>query len=385
MIPAIFFTFSIISGQIIKFPIFGINGPTLLDLFVVLFSILGSLQLKFKFKTPPLSLKIFFVFLIICLISLLMTPLHLNFSGYLFSFSYIARLFFFLLFALTVYSNAFSFQKYLPEVFIYSGLGLAILGILQLIFIPNLLFLQSSGWDPHVFRTVSTFLDPNFAGAYFSLTLFIIIDNIFRDKKNYKKPIIFLGIIFIALLTTFSRSSYLMFLLGGITYSFLTKNKLSVLLYSVLFLILLLGFYLYTQLVALPMHIDREKSASFRLNTWQEGATLFQKSPILGVGFNSYKFAISEYQLADGDFLKTRGASSNDSSLLFVLSTTGIVGFFAYLLFVLGVLNRSKTSDKLLFASVSALFLHSFFANSFFYPFILSWILLRISQSIKNS
>ena len=173
-------------------------------------------------------------------------------------------------------------------------------------------------------------------------------------------------IVYLALLTTFSRSSYLMFLVSGISLAFFQKSKKILLGTFILFIGLLIGFQIYTQAVATPRGINREQSASFRLSTWQQGLTIFQHSPLMGVGFNTYKFAIREYNLSDSQFLESRGSTTNDFSLLYVLATTGIVGLTVYLLFILHLPP----------VAILGLLIHSIFANSLFYPPILLWLIL---------
>lgn len=174
-----------------------------------------------------------------------------------------------------------------------------------------------------------------------------------------------------------------MFFVSGISFSLLKKSKKIFAATIILFVVLMLGFQLYTQLIAKPKGIDRKQSASYRIDTWQDGLSIFQKSPFLGVGFNTYKYALREYKLADEQFLESRGSSTNDSSLLYVLATTGIIGFSIYILFLISILKISIKNNYLVVAALSGLIIHSFFANSLFFPFILIWILLKASD-IKN-
>ena len=366
MITSFLLILSILAGQLIKFPLFGTAGPTLLDFFVFSFSILGLIKLKFRLKMPPAFLKFGFLFSAVCILSLIFTPLNLNIVEYLSSFSYIVRFFLYLLFGLIIYSGAFEdFKKRIQKFLLFSGVGLAVLGLLQFLLLPNLQFLETFGWDPHFFRTVSTFLDPNFAGAYFVLTL-LLLTSLRGTKQSILLLSFFFIITYLALLTTFSRSSYLMFLISGIYFSFLKKSKILFLSTLLLFLFLLSVFYSYNKSIANPRGINREQSAGYRITTWQQGLSLFQQSPILGIGFNAYRYGIREYSLSDTQFLESRGSTSNDSSLLYVLATTGIVGFGVYIAFLFH-LQR---------VAVLGLLIHSIFANSLFYPPIFLWIIL---------
>lgn len=365
-------TFAITAGQLIRIPV-GQGGITILDLSVILFCLLGVIKLKFKFRKPPVQIITALVFIFIASASLLLTPLHLKLNEYLISFSYTVRFFLYLLFAWLIYSGAFGgLQKKLERIILLSGISLAILGLLQIIFFPDLFFLPLLGWDPHYFRDVSTFLDPNFIGAFFVLTLLLSFQDFKKDKKL---GILFFILIYIALLFTFSRSSYLMLLISGITLSYLKQSKIIFLVTILLFSGLMLGFILYSRSVAEPRGINRTESASYRFDTWQQGLTLFQKSPVLGLGYNAYRFGLEQYQLGDRNFLASHGSSSNDSSLLSVASTTGIIGFIAYCYFLLTLLKLQK-KNAILVSGLTGLIIHSFFANSLFYPPILLWILL---------
>lgn len=382
---SILLVLSILSGQLIKFPLSGTLGPTLLDFYILLLTCWGFYRIKFRLKKPPCFLTTGFIFVSLATVSLIFTPLHLNGFEYFISFSYTLRFVLFLTFAWIIYSGAFpDFQKRIPKALMISGFGLATLGLIQLILLPDLKFLQQWGWDPHYFRIVSTFLDPNFAGAYFVLTLLLLISYHPRGGIRLTPQVFYLiaGFTYLALLTTFSRSSYLMFLVSGVVFSYLKKSRTLILVSLSLFLILLGGFYLYNQGVAEPRKINRAESAQFRLNTWKQGLIILGSHPILGTGFNAYKFALREFKLADGQFLNNHGSSTNDSSLLYVASTTGILGLISYLLFLFNLI-KSGWREKILPAAIIGLIVESFFANSLFYPPILLWV-LTISAAPKK-
>lgn len=376
-------TLAIISGQLIKVPIGTGGGITLLDIVVMIFCFIGLIRLKFHLKKPPKFFLGAIFFILAALFSLIVTPLHLTQIEYFTSLSYTIRFSLYLFLTWLIYSGAFpNFREKINSTLILSGIGLAALGILQFIFVPDLRFLTNLGWDPHYFRTVSIFLDPNFAGAYFVLTLVVLFHQHWYHKFTIAKNwyMLFFLILYLALLTTFSRSSYLMFLASGFTLSFLKKSGKIFLSTIILFLILLLGFQIYSEAIAQPRGINREQSASFRVNTWEQGLTIFQESPIFGIGFNAYRYAIKQYNLGNEQFIQSHGSSSNDSSLLFVAATTGVVGLIIYLFFLTSLLKYSYPDNPVLIAGLAGLLIHSFFANSLFYPFILIWILLAVDK-----
>lgn len=367
--------FSIIAGQLIKIPLSS-GGLTLLDITVIILDIYALTKIKYQALKFPSWFKLILLFSLIGFISLVFTPLKLTFEQFLISISYNFRLlaYFSLGYFLTL--NIFpSIKENVFKILIFSGIILAILGILQFIFIPNLIFLHTFGWDPHYFRAVSTLLDPNFLGAYLGLTLLLILQNpqkIFSQKLQ----IIFFILVYLCLLLTFSRSALLLMAVSLLTFSMLKKS----IKYSLLTFLLCLGFgisfFIYTQLVSIPRGIDRQESAQLRLSTWTDGWKIFQSSPFLGIGFNSYRYALLKYYPNSENFTKSHGASTNDSSLLFVLATTGIVGFLVYLFFVRSIFWLPV---------FLGLIINSFFINSLFYPWILIWISLILANSqIEN-
>lgn len=379
-------TLAIIAGQLIKLPVVGYGGGvTILDLTVLFLCLVGLIKLKLKLAQPPLFLKGTVVFIAVAILSLMLTPLHLRPTEILVSFLYTIRFALYVLLGWVILSDTFpALKNNIPRILILSGFALAITGLLQFVFLPDLRFLTQWGWDPHYFRTVSTFLDPNFAGAFFVLTLILLLSLRGGSLRPTWQSFSIFTIIYLALVTTFSRSSYAMFLASGLVFSTLKRSIKLGFITIIFFVILLAGFRIYSQLVATPRNIDRTQSASFRFNTWQQGLTLFQKSPILGIGFNAYRYGIKEYNLGDTEFLESHGSSSNDSSLLFVASTTGIIGLGTYLYF-LWTLFKSSYGEKnfILTAGLAGLIIHSFFANSLFYPPILAWILLTSAISKK--
>lgn len=363
-------TLSILTGQLIKFPI-GVGGVTILDLAVFILTTWGLVNLRFKLKKPPMFVNGGFIFIILALISSVLTPLQLSLEEMITSLMYLVRFSSYLLLGWVITSQGFKYSLS-PNLFIISGALLSIIGILQILIYPDLGFLQQSGWDPHFYRAVSTFLDPNFLGAFLVITLLLMLCHPEQREGSKQKFFLIFTIIYLTLLLTFSRSSYLMFFISTITLGLLQRSKKIILSSILLSAFLLVGFQVYTLTISEPRNIDRSKSASFRLNTWQQGITIFEKSPLLGIGYNSYRYALRDYNLGDSDFLNSHGASSNDSSILFILATTGIVGLIAFLLLLLFLMKTSFVVCSIL----AGLLAHSLFNNSLFYPPVLLSIIL---------
>ncbi len=371
----ILLTLSIVSGQLVRLP-FAEGGLNLLDISVMLLCTWGFTSLKFRLKKPQWILSSF-IFISLGLLSLAFTPVKLNSLELLSSISYLIRFSLYIFLGLLIYSDAFpNLKKNTYKLLFISAAALAVLGLIQLIFLPDLRFLANYGWDPHYFRTASTFLDPNFLGSFLVLALILWYQRYAMAKKWY----LYLGvIIYFALMTTFSRGAYLAFLTSFSLLSFLNKSLKLFIMTIIFFFSLLLGFYTYQHIVAEPRGIDRTQSAQFRESTWQQGVQLFLKAPILGVGFNTYKFALRQYGLADESFLQSHGSTTNDSSFIYILSTTGVLGFISYLFFLFSLV-KFGWKEKILPAALLGLIAQSFFANTLFYPPLLIWVILVTAQ-----
>lgn len=374
---------SILTGQLVKIPVFGSSGIILLDLTVAFLCLWGLKNLKFRLKRLAKQIIIPYLFLLAGVMSLILTPLHLTPLEYLISASYGIRFFIYVLLGWIVYLGGLPKLRFnISKVFRLSVIGLSIFGLFQFIFLPNLAFLESEGWDPHYFRTASTFLDPNFLGVFLTLAFIPFLTDNLKLKKKIFIPIL----IFLAILTTFSRSSYLMFLVAGVSLALLKKSLKLAGITLVIFIIFILGFTVYTNVVAKPRNIDRTQSASFRLNTWQQGLTISSQLPsqVLGVGFNAYRFAIEKYNLGNEQFSKSKGSTYNDSSLISVLVTTGFFGLAVYIVWLSFLFLDGTRSEqgKIFSASLLGLIVASFFNNTLFYPPILLWIILSSVDSV---
>lgn len=378
---------AICCGQLVKISFGTTTGATILDFSMLFLCILGLYQIKLQLKAPPLPILLASTFVLVGLLSLTLTPLNLEISEYITSIFYPIRFFSFVLLSWIIYSGGLIQIKLdTAKIIILSALSLSVLGTLQLIFIPNLQPLSQFGWDPHYFRTVSTFLDPNFLGAFLTLALLILTQNKLFVLPIKQKIILFV-LIYVAFITCFSRGAALCLVISFLSLSFIKRSEKLLLLITFLVFGFYFSFSWYTTNISAPRNIDRTQSAEHRLGAWQQGIDIFQKAPILGVGYNSYKFALVQYHLADNSYQNSRGATTNDSSLLFVASTTGIIGFTFYLLFLASILLVSFSNLKngndwggVIFSSTIGLLAQSFFSNTLFYPFLLLWIFLSISQ-----
>ena len=240
------------------------------------------------------------------------------------------------------------------------GIGTAILGILQYIFIPDVRFLEYWDWDPHYYRIVGTLLDPGFTGLILVLTLVFIVIN------NYHK--FWWVIVYVALALTYSRASYLAFFTAFTWISYQRKSwKYFIVSASC---VLLTVFLLPRWSDGEGVKLERTNSVWARIESWKTAWKIFSNNSIIGVGFNTYRYA----QKASPE---SHAGAGSDSSILLVVATTGVLGLLFYLRY-LKALWKLSTQHLALSTSLIAIFVHSWFLNSLFYPAVMLWIALLI-------
>ncbi|OGM01876.1 hypothetical protein A2115_00295 [Candidatus Woesebacteria bacterium GWA1_41_8] len=244
-------------------------------------------------------------------------------------------------------------------------LEVAIFGLIQYFFLPDLRFLFFFGWDDHLYRLAGAFLDPGFTaiilatGALLALCLFL--------EEKSKAIFWIMTLLFISLLLTYSRAGFLAFSVGLLVIFLKTKKGVAT----------LLGVGLLVSLFLLPrpegygVRLERTHSIVSRLQNYQETLLIFRKSPVFGVGFNNMCAARAKI-LGDSQ-LDSHACSGADSSLLLILATGGTVGLVLVLYFLVGVLKSLDNSIYSLgfLASLSALIVNSQFINSLIYPWVM--------------
>jgi hypothetical protein len=160
---------------------------------------------------------------------------------------------------------------------------------------------------------------------------------------------------------------------------------------QLLFYGLLLSFLAYFLVPRVQTRIagitDPADSARFRIVSWKNALEISSDNLFLGIGFNAYRYIQKDYGFLTPDDVSSRSGAGSDSSLLFVLATTGIIGLSLYVSgFMYPFLDSvfSKRKNRLLMVTIiSALFLESLFINSLFYPQIM-FIVYTLMFSSSN-
>ncbi len=333
-----------------------------------------------KIEQEKIALSII-LFVASGLFSLITTDLQLTASEFLVSFSYLIRWVAYagIFFVISDFNK--NFKKKISSLLIIVGSLIIGLGYFQYFFFPSLKNLFYLGWDEHMYRMFSVFLDPNFAGAFFVL-FFLFLLNVFIKKKTIVMGtllILTLGAIFL----TFSRSALIMLIVSSSVFLTLVNKKIwIVFLLGVIFLALLLSSR-YSNIE--NINLFRIVSAEARLETARNAILMIKDHPVFGTGFNDYRYAQLRYGFRnDKSSIVSHADSSPDNSFLFVLATSGSVGFILFAFMWFNLLRYHIKSDPLLLSSVIGVFVNSLFINSLFYSFIAVWLWIIIAVRENN-
>ena len=287
---------------------------------------------------------------------------------------------------------------------IITAVALAILGFLQLVFLPilpptsNNIFVQlflgrsGGGWDPHRYRLFATWLDPNFLGEFFVMMLSLLLAG--KIVANTKKRMSFLAvscalIIFTALVLTQSRSSFLAFFVVCGAYFVFGKIKRFIFPLATAILAALLIFPVFAgRIFVAPLS---DPTVQLRITSWLQAWEQFKKFFLFGSGYNAYGIE----QLASGNVnnVGLHSLAGADNFFLLLLATMGIWGFcitaFAVTRFFgrLIVLVRARSEVGLaIFLVFVSLLVHGQFVQSVTYiHLLLPLSILIASLPIKNN
>ncbi len=371
-------------GQIFKFSIL-INGRSLpvnpIDILVVL-----SIPIYFVLK-PPINSVLALIrdFLLAAMFSYVFSLSFISFDDSSLGLMYLIRLIAYFTFtALVIHSIRESVlnSKIIYNILVYESIIIAALGLIQYFAFPDLRFLKAFNWDDHLYRLAGSFLDPAFTGLFIVFGIIISLVKYLENKK-FQWILIITGL-FICLLLTYSRASYLS-LFAGLIYLGYVKGLLK-------WKILILGISLFLMgLLVLPRKssegtsLSRTQSIAAKFANGGQTLAIARTSPVFGIGFNNICFVRTKVL---GGNVNSHACSGADSSLLFVLATSGVVGLTIFIKLILSINNEIPATfyGYTLKASGTALLVHGLFTESLFYPFVMGYmgILLAISLNTKK-
>ncbi|MCX5658087.1 MAG: O-antigen ligase family protein [Candidatus Omnitrophica bacterium] len=162
---------------------------------------------------------------------------------------------------------------------------------------------------------------------------------------------------------TYSRSSLLAFI---IVFSFIALKKKNLKIFLISLLIFISTIIVLPRMPGEGTKLERTSSIKAKIINYKNGIKLFATSPIIGVGYNNLPTLRPD---------KNSHANSGfDSSLLTIAVTTGIIGLFFFIkIFTINLSSSSLYWQSLLLVC----FIHSLFANSLLYPWILFFLIFE--------
>lgn len=244
----------------------------------------------------------------------------------------------------------------LIQALIVLSVCVAIFGLIQYLFLPDLTAMKFFGWDDHYYRLVSTFLDPAFTG----IILVLGINLVLVKKESFKYFLLF--VLGVSLALTFSRASFLTLIASFV---FLTIQKENLKSMAFVIVVLFLAIIFAPKPAGEGVKLTRTSSITQKLDNYKFSLEIVKNEPLFGVGFNN----ICEYKT--GEEKKDNSCAGLDNSLLFVWATTGVVGLASFIYFFnkLYILKPIRPS-------LIAILVHAQFTNTFFYAWVMFWLML---------
>ncbi|HEX8924035.1 MAG TPA: O-antigen ligase family protein, partial [Patescibacteria group bacterium] len=130
----------------------------------------------------------------------------------------------------------------------------------------------------------------------------------------------------------------------------------------------------------LPRHpgegtkLERDSSIRAKIENYQEGIAVLSRSPFIGHGYDNLD------RIRTVSNPQSHSIYGFDSSLLTIAATTGVIGL---IIFCLAVLTLYKTVDFPQKTLLVALLVHSLFANSMLYSWVIVFLIFTNLKSHK--
>ena len=403
---------SLVSGQLRRLPLPGQGGGLLVSDIAVVGVLWAAIWQYGRRKQVNIHVKrlvvLIGVFLGWSLFTLVVHASDLMFREFAVAGLYWVRLATHLLLlpALLILTSDHVHRKKLKQWFVASVVLLLMLGFFQLIFIPRLAdiavlgvpssILQRAGWDPHIGRMVSTWLDPNFFGGLIIVSVPVI--GIFVSSRVRAATLV--ALLLVALAYTQSRSALIGLVGSGVLGTFLAwfkyPQRLSVhrgvqigVLVSVVIMWAVLAAVLlgdrFTNVFEYDPTVELRRE-SLRV-VWGQ---LLVPNAVIGIGYNTYQFAAQEVGLISS--FATHSRAGADNSFLTIWVTTGIVGLALYLsiwgyisnILIALWIRRNSLLSFAVALSIVALTIHSQFVNSFLYSHLIIVLMIICALALSD-
>jgi hypothetical protein len=244
---------------------------------------------------------------------------------------------------------------------------------------PDVRALKIWGWDDHLYRMIGSFLDPTFTSI---ILVFGFILSLVSFLTRKSREMLALTVFFlVSVAFTYARAGYIALLAGTAVALFLQKKIRALIVIITAFVIVVA---LLPQGPGEGVNLQRTYSIFSRFTNYRETIDIFSTSPVFGIGYNNLCLARSRL-LGELNPL-SHSCSGSDSSLLLVLATTGVVGLLTFLKMISAMFKSISTGvyAKSFTACAIAVGLHGFFANSYFYPWVMGFMGILLALALKR-
>ncbi|HKV64647.1 MAG TPA: O-antigen ligase family protein [Candidatus Acidoferrum sp.] len=190
-------------------------------------------------------------------------------------------------------------------------------------------------------RVGGTIGSPNFAAAYFSISLAAAAGILFTNLGRALKwlAIAVLGLAGVALIFTFSRGGWVAAALAVSLICWVGYRRRGFSLKAPIAILLVLGLLClpFQNVISARLLGDDKGSAESRVPLMKLALRIFEDNPLLGVGANNFTVVMDRYLTSD---FREGWLFTVHNKYLLVLAETGIVGLLAFLAFLLDALRK---------------------------------------------
>ena len=217
---------------------------------------------------------------------------------------------------------------------------------------PNLRNLYYLGWDPHEFRLFGLFFDLPIAGAVFGMLGIVIVQTKLVRRLVFR--IGYIMLVLISILLTYARATYVATL--AVVFVLIPSSKR--LLLGLIFLACFIGaLFLLPRPGGEGVHLLRVFSVESRLSDDMDAIHIWQKYPILGIGYNHIRPEKMALYPDDSGLADSHAGASFHSSFLMILVTGGMIGIVLFIMLLYTLIRRyPKTLPLIVFLSVLSFF-----------------------------
>lgn len=260
-------------------------------------------------------------------------------------------------------------------------------------------------FDTRIYRVRSVFHDPNILARYLVIGIFFIISLLQHKVKNiFSVWFLYFTLVLslLNLILTFSRSSYITFIIGFIIYSYFYLKGRKRFIYSLSvavigFVLIVLAFILRAggETVFDPSNINR-------LQLLMGGLNIIENHPLVGIGYSSFAnyyetVYLEGYLSISSEIYKSVGlATEIHNWLIEIWSEQGVIGIIVFMLLFVKIFRiftsaLQQTGDTLyqsvLIGYIMMFYVylfHGFFYHTFITQFVF-WIMAGFGVSVVNT